>query len=129
MQQLQAGVGYSAFSSRRTFVAGLNDYDSLNDLEAGNYNQRYYVEKEGLRINFLSEDKEEEHKVEEVEDDLSQLKSHENPSQIGDILASSSRTFNDLVNITFSHPPPSLGITLKGLASLQTLKSRIDPQD
>ena len=60
-------------------VAGPDEYDSLNYLEAGNYNQGYYIEKEGLLIDFLSEDEKEDHEVEEVEDDLSQLKLHEDP--------------------------------------------------
>ena len=64
------------------------------------------LKKEGLRIDFLSEDEEEEYEVEEVEDDLSQLKSHKNPPQTGDILVSFSRTFDDLININFSLPLP-----------------------
>ena len=67
--------------------------------------------------------------MEEVEDDLSQLKLHEEPPKAGNILASSFGTFNDLVNITFLHLAPSPGIALKGLAGLQTPESRIDPHD
>ena len=37
-------------------VAGPDEYDILNDLEVGNYIQRYYIEKEGLRIDYLSEE-------------------------------------------------------------------------
>ena len=55
-----------------------------------------------------------------TEDDLSQLKLHEDPPEAGNILASSSRTFDDLFDITFSHLAPSPGITLEGLAGLQT---------
>ena len=58
-------------------VAGPDEYDSMNNLEVGNYNQKYYVEKEGLRIDFLLEDEEEDHDMDEVEDDFSQLKLHE----------------------------------------------------
>ena len=115
--------------AKECVVAGPDEYDSLNNLEVGNYNQRYYIEKEGIRIDFLSEDKEEEHEVEEVEDDLSQVKPHKDPPQAGDIPATSSGTFDDLVNINFSHPLPSTGITLEGLAGLQTPESIIDPQD
>ena len=67
--------------------------------------------------------------MEEVEDNISQLKLHEDPPKAGNILASSFRTFDDLVNITFSHPAPSPGITLKGLAGLQTPESRIGLHD
>ena len=67
--------------------------------------------------------------MEEVEDDLSQLKFHEDPPEATNTPASSSRTYNDLVTINFSHPAPSPRITLKGLASLQTPKSRVDPHD
>ena len=66
-------------------VAGLDEYDSLKNLEVGNYDQRYYVEKEDLRIDFLSEDDEEDQEVEEVEDDLSQLKLHEDPPKAGNV--------------------------------------------
>ena len=101
----------------------------MNDLEAGNYDQRYYIEKEGLRIDFLSKDDEEEQDVEEVEDIPSQEKTLEDTPEAGNVPATSSRTFNNLVNITFSHPAPSPGIILKGLASLHTPESRIDPHD
>ena len=67
--------------------------------------------------------------MEEVKDNLSQLKLHEDPLEAGNILASSFGTFDDLENITFSHFVPSPGITLEGLASLQTPDSRIDPHD
>ena len=36
-------------------VAGPDEYDTLNNLEVENYVQRYYIEKEGLRIDYLSE--------------------------------------------------------------------------
>ena len=29
-------------------VAGSDEYDSLNSLEVGNYDQRYYIEKEDI---------------------------------------------------------------------------------
>ena len=35
-------------------IAGPNEYDALNDLEASNYVRRHYIEKQGLRIDFLS---------------------------------------------------------------------------
>lgn len=54
-----------------------DEYDSLNGLEVGNYIQRHYIEKEGLRIDFLSEDEEEGHEIEEVEEDVPQLELHE----------------------------------------------------
>ena len=55
-------------------VADPDEYDSLNELEVGNYVQRHYIEKEGLRIDFLSEDEEEDQGVEEVEVDVPQRK-------------------------------------------------------
>ena len=64
-----------------------------------------------------------------MEDDLSQEKTHEDPPEAGNVPTTSSETFNDLVNITVSHPAPSPVITLEGLASLHTLESRIDPHD
>ena len=54
-------------------VTDPDEYDSLNELEVGNYIQRHYIEKEGLRIDFLSEDEEEDQEVEEVEMDVPRL--------------------------------------------------------
>ena len=65
----------------------------------------------------------------EVEDDLSQLKLHEDPLEATNIPVSSSETYDDLVTIHFSHPILSSGVTLEGLADLQTLESMIDPHD
>ena len=110
-------------------IASPDAYGILNDLKAGNYDQKYYIEKEGLQIDLLSEEDEEEQELEEVEDILSQEKTHEDPPETGNVPTTSSRTFDDLVNITFSHPTPSPGITLKELASLHTSESRIDPHD
>ena len=67
--------------------------------------------------------------MEEVEDDLSQEKLHEDPPDASNVPATSSRTFDDWVNITFSHRAPSPGITLEGLAILHTPESRINPHD
>ena len=95
----------------------------------GNYIQRHYIEKEGLWIDFLSEGEEDEHKTEDIVEDISQLKLHGDPSQAEDIPASSSGTFDELVNIDFPRPIASPGITLEGLAGIQTPESRIDPMD
>jgi len=48
-------------------IADPDEYDSLNELEVGNYIKRHYIEKEGLRIDFLSEGEEDDCEVEEVE--------------------------------------------------------------
>ena len=37
-------------------IVGPDEYDTLNDLEVGNNVQKYYIEKEGLQIDYLSED-------------------------------------------------------------------------
>ena len=97
--------------------------------EVGNYVQRYYIEKEGLWIEFLSEGEEDKHENEDIAEDIFQLKIHGGPPQAEDIPASSSGTFDDLVSIDFPHPVASTGITLEGLARLQTPESRIDPVD
>ena len=91
-----------ASSSGGTRGRGSGWYDSLNELEVGNYIQRHYIKKEGLRIDFLSEDEEEDHEVEEVEVDVPQLELHEDPPQVGDAPASSSGTFDDLMSLNFS---------------------------
>ena len=110
-------------------VADPDEYNSLNELEVGNYIQRHYIEKEGLRIDFLSKDEEEDHEVEEVEMDVPQLELHEDPPQVGDAPTSSSGTFDDLMSLNFSQPAASPGITLEGLAGLQTPESGINPLD
>ena len=37
-------------------IASPDEYNTLNDLEVGNNVQKYYIEKEGLQIDYLSED-------------------------------------------------------------------------
>ena len=101
-------------------VADPDEYDSLNELEVGNYVQRHYIEKEGLRIDFLSEDEEEDQGVEEVEVDVPQLELYKDLPQVADAPASSSGIFNDLVSLNLSQPAVSPGITLEGLGGLQT---------
>ena len=56
-------------------IASPDEYDILNDLEVGNYVQRHYIEKEGLRNDYLLEDEEEEEEVEveDTEEGISQL--------------------------------------------------------
>ena len=44
-------------------ITNPDEYYSLNGLEVGNYIQRHYIKKEGIRIDFLSEDKEEGHEI------------------------------------------------------------------
>ena len=84
-------------------IADPDEYDSLNELEVGNYIQRHYIEKEGLRIDFLSEDEEEDHE-EEVEVDVLLLELHKDPSHDGNVPASSSGTFDDLMSLNLSQP-------------------------
>ena len=71
-------------------------------------------------------DEEEGHEIEEFEEDTLQLELHEDPPRASDVPASSSRTFDDLVNLDFSKPITSLGISLEGLARLQTPESGIN---
>ena len=110
-------------------IADPDEYDSLNGLEVGNYIQMHYIEKEGLRIDFLSEDEKEGHEIEEVEEDILQLELHEDLPQASDTLASSSGTFDDLLSLDFSQAITSPGITLEGLAGLQTPESGINILD
>ena len=39
-------------------MADPNAYNLLNNVEAGNYDQDYYIEKEGMHINYILEDEE-----------------------------------------------------------------------
>ena len=98
---------------KERMIVNPDEYDTLNELELDNYIQRHYIEKEGLRIDFISEGGEDEHKTEDIEEDISQLKLHGDPPQAEDMPASSSRTFDNLVSIDFPHPAASPGITLK----------------
>ena len=123
------GWDTTLLSPEERTIASPNKYDTVNELELGNYVQRHYIEKEGHRIDFLSEGEEEEHEAKDIEEDISQLKIYGHPALANDIPASSSRTFNDLVSIDFPHPVASPGITLEGLVRLQTPESRIDPMD
>ena len=43
-------------------------YDLLNNVEARNYDLHYYIEKEGLRINYVSKDDEDNFVEEELKD-------------------------------------------------------------
>ena len=49
-------------------IAVPDEYDALNELVVGNYIQRHYIEKEGIRIEFLSEDEEEGLEAEGIEE-------------------------------------------------------------
>ena len=94
-------------------ISGPNEYDTLNELEVGNYVQRHYIEKEGLWIDFLSDGEEEEHETEDIVEYISQLKLHGDPPQADYIPTSSSRTFDDFDSIDFPRPVASPGITLE----------------
>ena len=59
--------------------------------------------------------------------DVPRLEPHQDPPQAGDAPASSSGTFDDLMSLNFSQPAVSTGITLEGLAGLQTPESGINP--
>ena len=126
---LRLGWEMALCPSERRVVADLDAYDLLNNLEAGNYDQRYYIENEDLKIDFLAEDDEDDQVEEDLEDIQIQQKTHENPLETGNVPSTSFRNFDDLINITFSHPIPSTRITLKWLANMQTHESRIDPID
>ena len=101
----------------------------MNDLEVGNYVQRYYIEKEGLWIDYLSEDEGEEVEAEDTEGGVLRLSSQQDPPRCDDAPVSSSDTLDDPLSISFAHPAASPGITLEGVAGLQTVESRIDPID
>ena len=114
---------------KECMIADPDEYDSLNGLEVGNYIQRHYIEKEVIQIDFLSEDEEEGHAIEEFEEDILQLELHEDPPRASDAPASSSWTFDDLLSLDFSQTITSPGITLEGLAGLQTPESGINLLD
>ena len=60
-------------------ISDPDEYDTLNELEVGNYIQRHCIKKDGLRINFLLEGEEEEHETEDIVEDISQLKLRGDP--------------------------------------------------
>ena len=61
--------------------------------------------------------------------DVPQLELCKDLPQVADAPASSSGTFDDLVSLNLSQPAVSPGITLEGLAGLQTPESGINPLD
>ena len=61
-------------------ISRLDAYDLLNNVDVGNYDQVYYIEKEGLPINFILEvEDEEDSSGEDAEDDLPQEQMKVNP--------------------------------------------------
>ena len=61
--------------------------------------------------------------------DVPQLELRKDPPQVANAPASSSETFDDLMSLNVSQPAVSPGITLEGLAGLQTPESGINPLD
>ena len=108
-------------------VTGPDEYDILNDLEVGNYIQRYYIEKEGLRIDYLSEEEGEEVEVEDTEGGDLRLSSQQDPPRCDDPPVSSSDMVEDPLTMSFADPVGSAGIIVEGVAGLETIGSRIDP--
>ena len=104
-------------------------YDLLNNVEAGNYDQHYYIEKDGLRINYILEDEEDDLIGEELEDVASQVETNKDLPSSSNAPATSSGMFDGLVNIFFSQPLLSPEVTLKGLAGFGTPECRVGPID
>ena len=115
--------------SKDRVISGPETYDLLNDVEVGNYDQAYSIEKKGLRINFVPEDEEEQYVEEEPEDNPPHKETNGTPSSFSNPLATSSGTYDDLVTITFTHPLPRLRVTFEGLIGIQTPECKIDPID
>ena len=99
----------------------------MNDLEVANYIQRYYIEKEGLRIDYLSEEVGEEVEAEDTEGGDLRLSSEQDPPRCDDPPVSSSDVLEDPLTMSFADPAGSAGIIVEGVAGLQTIGSRIDP--
>ena len=110
-------------------IYGPNAYNLLNNVELGNYDQAYYIEKEGLHINYVLEDEEEESVGEEPEDNLPQEERNDTSLSSSNPLVASYGTYDNLVTIPFTHPLPSPGVTFEGLTGLQTPECRMDPID
>ena len=89
----------------------------------------HYIKKEGLHINYVPEDDEEDYVEEKSEDNPPQEEAYGNPPSSSNALTASSETFDGLVNISFSQSLPRRGVTLNGLARLSTLECRIDLVD
>ena len=49
-------------------ISGPDTYDLLNNVEVGNYNQTYYIEKEDFHINYVMEDEDDDSIKKEPED-------------------------------------------------------------
>ena len=64
-----------------------------------------------------------------MEDDLSELRLHEDSAAVGSLTISSLGTLDEPPNIGFSHGAAILAITGEGLVSLETPHNRIDSHD
>ena len=106
--------------SKDRVIFGLDEYHLLNKVEVGNYNQTHYIEKEGMHISFISKNDEEESTEEELEDNFPQKVTNDDLPSLSIPLPTSSGTFDNLGTIAFTHPLPSPGVTLEGLAGLST---------
>ena len=71
-------------------------------MEVGNYNQTYYIEKEGMRIDGISEDEEDESIEEEPGNAPPQVEKNNDPPSSSNAHAASFGTFDGLVHIFFS---------------------------
>lgn len=56
----QLGWDMALCSPNKRTVADPDAYDLMNHLDVGNYQQKYYIEKENLRINFVDDEQDEE---------------------------------------------------------------------
>ena len=107
-------------------IADFESYDLVKKVTVNKYNESYYVEHEGLQIEFLKEledakgslSEREEEPIHEVEEAIPQKP--EGPYEIADpsgplqnLLASSSGIYDDIVTIHYSQPFPSPRLVLK----------------
>ena len=61
---LDSGGRWHFVLRKNTWFSGPDVYDLLNNVDVGNYDQPYYIEKEGLHINFILEVEDEEDSAE-----------------------------------------------------------------
>ena len=110
-------------------VANPNTYDLLNNVEVGKYDEHYYIEKEGLCINYVSKNEEDDFVNEELKYVAPQVETNKDLPSSSNAPATSSGTFDGLVHISFSQPLPGPRVTFKWLVGLSTPECRIDPID
>ena len=108
-------------------VAEPDAYDLLNNVEARNYDHNYYIEKEGLHINYVLEDEEDDFVEEEIEDVAPPVEANKDLPSSSNAPVTFSGTFDGLVQSPFLNLYIALESLLKDWLVLALLKVGLIP--